>query len=80
MLPVTDSASAVMESDPRYKPLRKFLAALPDAEFYPYGKTSWARASESIKENIGKAVAPGGSPESVLGRIARDTTAAEHAK
>ncbi|MFB7531552.1 extracellular solute-binding protein [Streptomyces sp. NPDC056178] len=80
LLPVTDSASAAMESDPRYKPLRKFLAALPNAEFYPYGKTSWARASESIKENIGSAVEPNGSPESVLGRIARESSAAEHAE
>ncbi|MEU9618332.1 MULTISPECIES: extracellular solute-binding protein [unclassified Streptomyces] len=80
MLPVTDSASAAMESDPRYKPLRKFLVALPNAEFYPYGKTSWARTSESIKENIGKAVEPGGSPARTLGRIARDATAAEGAE
>lgn len=80
LLPVTDSASAAMESDPRYKPLRKFLAALPNAEFYPYGKTSWARASESIKENIGTAVEPNGSPESVLGRIARESAAAENAE
>ncbi|GGV90412.1 solute-binding protein [Streptomyces gelaticus] len=76
MLPATDSASAAMESDARYKPLRKFLAALPDSQFYPYGKTSWARSSESIKENIGRAVEPNGSPESVLGKIARDSAAA----
>ncbi|MET9655430.1 extracellular solute-binding protein [Streptomyces sp. NPDC006510] len=80
LLPVTDSASAAMESDARYKPLWKFLAALPDSQFYPYGKTSWARSSESIKENIGKAVEPNGSPERVLGRIARDASAAEHTK
>ncbi|WP_442817733.1 hypothetical protein [Streptomyces sp. NBC_01591] len=76
LLPVTDSASAAMESDAEYKPLWKFLAALPDSQFYPYGKTSWARSSESIKENIGKAVEPNGSPASVLGRIARDSAAA----
>ncbi|MFF9567573.1 extracellular solute-binding protein [Streptomyces sp. NPDC014685] len=80
MLPTTDSASAAMESDPAYKPLWKFLAALPESEFYPYGKTSWARTSESIKENVGRAVEPGGSPGSVLGRIARDAAAAERAK
>ncbi|MGW2183585.1 extracellular solute-binding protein [Streptomyces sp. NPDC001732] len=80
LLPVTDSASAAMESDPAYKPLWKFLAALPDSQFYPYGKTSWARTSESIKENIGRAVEPNGGPESVLGRIARDAAEAEHAK
>ncbi|MFB7919053.1 ABC transporter substrate-binding protein [Streptomyces sp. NPDC056061] len=80
LLPVTNSASESMESDTEHKPLRKFLAALPDAEFYPYNKTSWARTSESIKKNIGKAVDPGGSPANVLGRIARDTEAAEAAE
>ncbi|MEV5198818.1 extracellular solute-binding protein [Streptomyces sp. NPDC053720] len=80
LLPVTDSASAAMESDARFKPLWKFLAALPNSQFYPFGKTSWARSSESIKENIGKAVEPDGSPENVLGKIARDSAAAEHAE
>ncbi len=77
MLPVTGSASAAMESDAAHEPLRKFLTALPNAEFYPYGKTSWARVNESIKENIGKAVAPDGSPAGVLGRIAQDAAKAE---
>ncbi|MFJ4503420.1 ABC transporter substrate-binding protein [Streptomyces sp. NPDC088864] len=80
MLPVTDSASAAMEDDPQYRALRPFLAALSQAEFYPFGKTSWAKVSESIKENIGTAVEPGASPEAVLGRIARDATAAEAAE
>ncbi|MEV7403737.1 extracellular solute-binding protein [Streptomyces sp. NPDC091267] len=80
MLPVTDSASASMEDDPEFKPLHKFLAALPNAEFYPVGKTSWAQASESIKQNIGKAVEPGANPESVLERIARESTTAENAE
>ncbi|MER6117025.1 extracellular solute-binding protein [Streptomyces sp. A0642] len=80
LLPVTDSASASMESDPKFKPLRKFLAALSSAEFYPFGKTSWAQASESIKENIGKAVEPGANPESVLQHIAQESTAAETAE
>lgn len=78
LLPVTDSASAAMESDARFKPLWKFLAALPNSQIYPYGKTSWARSSESFKKNIGKAVEPNGSPENVLGKIARDSAAAEH--
>lgn len=80
MLPVTDSASAAMESDPKYKPLYKFLDALPSAQLYPFGKTSWAQASESIKKNIGEAVEPGAKPESVLGRIAQESTAAESAE
>ncbi|MGZ2359179.1 extracellular solute-binding protein [Streptomyces sp. 372A] len=80
MLPVTGSASAAMEDDAKYKPLHQFLAALPESEFYPFGKTSWAAASESIKENIGKAVQPGANPESVLDRISRDATQAEAAE
>ncbi|MHC3532589.1 extracellular solute-binding protein [Streptomyces sp. DT7] len=80
MLPVTDSASAAMEADPKYKPLYKFLDALPNAQLYPFGKTSWAQASESIKKNIGEAVEPGAKPESVLGRIAQESTAAESAE
>ncbi|MEU1350476.1 extracellular solute-binding protein [Streptomyces sp. NPDC005775] len=80
LLPVTDTASAAMEDDPKSKPLHEFLAALPDAEFYPFGKTSWAQASESIKQNIGKAVEPGANPQSVLQHIAQESTAAENAE
>lgn len=80
LLPVTDSASAAMEDDAKYKSLHKFLEALPESAFYPFGKTSWAAASESIKENIGQAVEPGSSPETVLGRISREATAAEAAE
>lgn len=80
LLPPTNSASAAMEDDAKYKPLHQFLAALPESEFYPFGKTSWAAASESIKENIGKAVEPGSSPQSVLERISRDATHAEAAE
>ncbi|MFD7864514.1 ABC transporter substrate-binding protein [Streptomyces sp. NPDC059783] len=80
MLPVTDSASAAMEDDPQYKPLHQFLATLSSAEFYPFGKTSWAKASESIKENIGKAVDPGATPGLVLEHIAQEATAAEKAE
>ncbi|WP_328901439.1 extracellular solute-binding protein [Streptomyces sp. NBC_00441] len=80
LLPPTNSASAAMEDDAKYKPLHQFLAALPESEFYPFGKTSWAAASESIKENIGKAVEPGSSPRSVLERISRDATQAEAAE
>lgn len=80
LLPVTDSASAAMEDDSKYKPLHKFLEALSESEFYPFGKTSWAAASESIKENIGKAVEPGANPETVLAHISREAVAAEAAE
>lgn len=36
--------------------------------------------SESIKTNIGEAVAPGGSPERVLGAIAAEAAKAESAE
>ncbi|MDP5313680.1 ABC transporter substrate-binding protein [Streptomyces poriferorum] len=80
MLPVTDSASASMEDDPKFKPLHQFLTTLTNAEFYPFGKTSWAQASGSIKENIGKAVEPGANPQSVLQHIAQESSAAENAE
>ncbi|MFE4331622.1 hypothetical protein ACFRQM_20025 [Streptomyces sp. NPDC056831] len=44
------------------------------------GGIPWARAGESIKENIGNAVAPNGSPEGVLGKIAQDARAAKDAE
>ncbi|MGW6328552.1 MULTISPECIES: extracellular solute-binding protein [unclassified Streptomyces] len=80
MLPVTGSASAVMESDAEHKPLRGFLAALPNSQFYPYAKTSWAGVSEGLKKNIGDAVAPDGSPRSVLSAIASAAGRAESAE
>ncbi|MEW2068533.1 extracellular solute-binding protein [Streptomyces sp. NPDC007346] len=80
MLPVTGSASAEMETDTKHVKLREFLAALPNSQLPPFGKTSWATVSESIKTNIGEAVAPGGSPERVLGAIAAEATRAEGAE
>ncbi|MFE0705107.1 extracellular solute-binding protein [Streptomyces sp. NPDC058872] len=80
LLPVTVSASAHMESDPDHANLRVFLTVLPQAQLPPVGKTSWAKVSEDIKQNIGKAVTPGGSPAEVLGRIGRAATTAENAE
>lgn len=80
LLPVTVTASAHMESDPQYANLREFLQALPDSQLPPVGKTSWARVSGTIKKNIGQAVAPDAKPSEVLGRIAREATAAESAE
>lgn len=59
LLPVTSSASAAMEADSKHKSLHEFLSALPNSQLYPFGKTSWAQVSESIKEKIGSAVEPG---------------------
>ncbi|MBT2364818.1 extracellular solute-binding protein [Streptomyces sp. ISL-10] len=80
LLPVTVSASETMELDPAHKNLKAFLQELPGSVLPPVGKTSWAAVSESIKKNIGKAVAPGGSPSTTLGRIAREAEAAEAAE
>ncbi|MFF9685483.1 ABC transporter substrate-binding protein [Streptomyces sp. NPDC014623] len=80
LLPVTSSASDVMAADSTHKPLHAFLAALPNAQLYPFGKTSWAQTSEMIKKKIGSAVEPGGNPEGVLveiGSLARQAESAE---
>ncbi|MFJ8664267.1 ABC transporter substrate-binding protein [Streptomyces sp. NPDC093600] len=80
LLPPTVSAYATMEAEPEHRNLREFLKELPGSQLPPVGKTSWAAVSENIKQNIGKAVAPGAKPSEVLGKIARDATAAESAE
>lgn len=80
LLPVTGSASGVMESDAKYKALYDFLEALPNSQLYPFGKTSWAQASEAIKGKIGAAVEPDGNPEGVLGQISAEARRAEAAE
>ncbi|MDT9682018.1 extracellular solute-binding protein [Streptomyces sp. TRM76323] len=77
LLPVTVTASTAMEADPEHAALRPFLEELAGSELYPVGETSWAKVSESVKKNIGRAVAPDGNPRAVLGEIARDARAAE---
>ncbi|MEV7861151.1 extracellular solute-binding protein [Streptomyces hirsutus] len=79
LLPVTASASRVMDGSAEDKKLRPFLDQLPTAELYPVGKTSWADVNAEIKQRIGKAVAPNGSPEDVLGRLQATATRAESA-
>lgn len=80
LLPVTGSASEVMEADEKYKALYDFLEALPNSQLYPFGKTSWATASEAIKEKIGSAVEPDGNPEGILGQISDEARRAEAAE
>lgn len=80
LLPVTSSASDAMAADSAHNPLHPFLSALPNAQLYPFGKTSWAQVSEMIKEKIGSAVEPGGNPEGVLveiGSLARQAESTE---
>ncbi|MET9372649.1 extracellular solute-binding protein [Streptomyces sp. NPDC002992] len=80
LLPVTVSAYSRMESEEEHKDLREFLEELPNSQLPPVGKTSWARVSDTIKQNIGKAVAPGQKPAEVLGKISREATEAENAE
>ncbi|MGW3627050.1 ABC transporter substrate-binding protein [Streptomyces sp. NPDC000880] len=80
LLPVTVSASEAMAKDPKQRDLKEFLQELPNSVLPPVGKTSWAAVSENIKKNIGQAVAPGGVPSSVLGKIGRDATLADNAQ
>ncbi|MEU8521385.1 extracellular solute-binding protein [Streptomyces sp. NBC_01216] len=80
LLPVTVSASGTMREAPEHENLREFLKELPDSQLPPVGKTSWAKVSDTIKKNIGKAVEPGSSTSDVLGKIAREAKTLENAE
>ncbi len=56
LLPVTTSASLAMRDNPKDKDLVQFLNLLPEAVFYPVGKTSWGPVSDRLKKTIGEAV------------------------
>ncbi|MET9907275.1 extracellular solute-binding protein [Streptomyces sp. NPDC006476] len=77
LLPVTNSASDAMSGDQRDAALKPFLDELPQSELPPVGKTSWAAVSAAVKQRIGQAVAPNGSPAAVLGRLQSTATRAE---
>ncbi|GAA3834780.1 extracellular solute-binding protein [Streptomyces phyllanthi] len=79
LLPVTTSASRIMSDTESDAALAPFLAELPDTEFYPVGKTSWAEVSAAVKKRMGKAVAPGGSPKAVLDGLQRMAESADAA-
>jgi multiple sugar transport system substrate-binding protein len=77
LLPVTNSASEAMSDDRRDAALKPFLDELPQSELPPVGKTSWAAVSAAVKQRIGQAVAPNGSPAAVLGQLQSTATRAE---
>ncbi|MFF4589164.1 ABC transporter substrate-binding protein [Streptomyces sp. NPDC001388] len=79
LLPVTTSASQVMSATEEDAELRPFLEELPLSELYPVGRTSWAEVSAAVKQRIGKAVAPSGSPATVLGDLQATAMTAESA-
>ncbi|MER7175529.1 extracellular solute-binding protein [Streptomyces mesophilus] len=80
ILPVTNSAVDAMSEDAKYKQLEPFLKELPTSQLPPVGNTSWAQVSADIKKQIGKAVAPGGTPGAVLADIQNKARAAEAAE
>ncbi|MFF8016178.1 extracellular solute-binding protein [Streptomyces sp. NPDC007929] len=80
LLPVTSSASGTMAAADEDRHLRPFLEELLASELYPVGKTSWADVSAQVKQEIGKAVAAGGSPSGVLGHLQAGATRAESAE
>ncbi|MER6347606.1 extracellular solute-binding protein [Streptomyces sp. NPDC001595] len=79
LLPVTTSASETMSAAAEDSELQPFLKELPLAELYPVGRTSWAQVSAEVKKRIGQAVAPGGSPSAVLGKLEATALTAESA-
>ncbi|MER7481739.1 extracellular solute-binding protein [Streptomyces sp. NPDC126510] len=80
LLPVTSSASGTMAAAEEDRHLKPFLEELLSSELYPVGKTSWADVSSQVKQRIGKAVAPGGSPSGVLGNLQAAASRAESAE
>ncbi|MER5885093.1 extracellular solute-binding protein [Streptomyces sp. NPDC001941] len=80
ILPVTVTGSDELRTDSQHADLKPFLDALPNSELYPFSQVSWAKVSETVKQEIGKAVQPGGNPAAVLAKIAgkaRDAEAEE---
>ncbi|MFB9346599.1 extracellular solute-binding protein [Streptomyces heliomycini] len=79
LLPVTNSASRTMAASGQDKDLKPFLDQLATSELYPVGNTSWATVNAAVKKEIGKAVAPNGSPAGVLGGLQATATRAQTA-
>ncbi|MFJ3581796.1 extracellular solute-binding protein [Streptomyces sp. NPDC090127] len=69
LLPSTVSASLASGDAAADPSSEQFLAALRGAELYPVNEPSWLQVSDTIKRNIGKAVAPSADPKAVLESI-----------
>ncbi|WP_455428696.1 extracellular solute-binding protein [Kitasatospora indigofera] len=74
LMPVTQDTLKEMTSSGRHKDLEPFFALLPQASFYPLGKTSWDNVSAEIKKSIGTAVKD--DPAKVLGDLQKKAEAA----
>ncbi|MFF5498327.1 ABC transporter substrate-binding protein [Streptomyces aquilus] len=80
LLPVTMSASDVMNTAKQDQDLKPFLTELSGSELYPVGKVSWAEVSAAVKQRIGKAVTAGGSPAAILNGLQSKALMAESAE
>ncbi|MFJ2055274.1 extracellular solute-binding protein [Streptomyces sp. NPDC087908] len=76
LLPSTVTANQDARNAADDPSAEQFLSALRTAELYPVDDPSWLQVSDTIKRNIGKAVAPGAEPKAVLEDIARQAEAA----
>ncbi|MFD3947128.1 extracellular solute-binding protein [Streptomyces sp. NPDC058579] len=71
LLPSTVSATQASQDAAADPSDGQFLAALRSAQLYPVNEPSWLQVSDTIKRNIGKAVAPSADPKTVLEQIAQ---------
>ncbi|MGW8760989.1 extracellular solute-binding protein [Streptomyces sp. NPDC055815] len=71
LLPSTVSATEASQYAAADPSAEQFLAALRSAQLYPVDEPSWLEISNTIKRNIGKAVAPSADPKAVLEQIAQ---------
>ncbi len=71
LLPSTVTANQASRDAAADPSAERFLSALRTAELYPVNDPSWLQVSNTIKLNIGKAVAPSAEPGTVLEDIAR---------
>ncbi|WP_399494147.1 extracellular solute-binding protein [Streptomyces sp. P9(2023)] len=69
LLPSTVSATQASKDAAADRSSAQFLNALRGAELYPVNEPSWLQVSNTIKRNIGKAVAPSADPKAVLEEI-----------
>ena len=71
LLPSTVSATQASKDAGADPSAEQFLIALRGAQLYPVNEPSWLQVSNTIKRNIGKAVAPSADPQAVLEDIAQ---------
>ncbi|MFE5301415.1 extracellular solute-binding protein [Streptomyces sp. NPDC056632] len=71
LLPSTFSATQASQDGAADPSVEQFLTALRVSQLYPVNEPSWLQVSNTIKQNIGKAVAPTADPKAVLEDIAR---------